>query len=68
MKREKEEEREKRSKGKEGKIVEENLEEGKVRKLTEDFFFVLFFFCFSLFETTEICLGCTKMESLGEIF
>ena len=27
-----------------------------------------FFFCLSLFETTEICLGCTKMEILGGNF
>ena len=27
-----------------------------------------FFFCFSLFETTEVCLGCTKMEVFGENF
>ena len=31
------------------------------------FFFFFFFFCLLLFETTELCLGCTKMEiSTGE--
>ena len=31
------------------------------------FFFFFFFFLFTLFETTEICLGSTKMEiSNGE--
>ena len=35
------------------------MEGGKVRKW---FFFFFFFFCFSLFKTTKICFGSTKME------
>ena len=34
---------------------------GITRIVAEDLFF-FFFFCFSLFETTEICFGSTKME------
>ena len=67
--------------------MEENLKwkrkgmenENEQRTFSFFFFFVLFcfvlFFCLSLFETTEICLGCTKMEisagkkiGKGEIF
>ena len=29
------------------------------------FLFVLFVFCLSLFETTEICLGSTKMDNFA---
>ena len=44
--------------GKEGKIVEENLKlKGERYKMSRGLFF-----CLSLFETTKICLGCTKME------
>ena len=35
------------------------MEGGKVTKWGETFLFV---FCFSLFKTTKICFGCTKME------
>ena len=35
-------------------------------KMSRGLFF--FFFGLSLFETTEICLGCTKIEILGENF
>ena len=38
------------------------MEGEEVWNCAEDPFF--FFVCFSLFETTEICLGCTKMENL----
>ena len=53
-------------KGKEEKY--ENVNDQRDPPLS--FFFFFFFFCLSLFETTEICLGCTKMEIsiMGEIF
>ena len=53
------------------KIIREGgkckLEEEKVQKWAEDFFFFFFFLFFFAchflkFETTEICLGSTKME------
>ena len=43
------------------KREEENLKwKGKGMKMRRGPFF--FFFCLSLFETNEICMGCTKME------
>ena len=77
----KEEEREKR--GKEKKIKMEREKKGKLskgrRKLKMEgkgmkmssgpfSFFLSFFFCLSLFETTENCLGCIKIQILGRIF
>ena len=38
------------------------MEGGKVPKWGEDLFFFFFFFCFSLFKTTKICFGSTKLE------
>ena len=38
------------------------MEGGKVTKCGEDFFFpACFCFCYSLFKTTEICCGSTKI-------
>ena len=37
-----------------------NLKEKRYENEQRTFFF--FFFCLSLFETTEICLGSTKLE------
>ena len=59
---EKEEEREKKGteKGKTGReIVKLKIWKGKGMKMSRGLFF---FFCLSLFETSEICLECTKME------
>ena len=44
------------------------MEGEEVWNFTEDFFFLFFFFSFflSAFETTEVCLGCTKMENFTE--
>ena len=66
-------ERQGNGEGNDRKIVVENLELKGERYENEQrifFFFFFFFFClfFSLFETTKICLGCTKMEILGENF
>ena len=36
--------------------------EGYENELRTFFLSFFFFFCLSLFETTEMCLGCTKME------
>ena len=50
---------------KKGKIVkgdEENLKWKAERVKMSRGPFSFFFFCLSLFETTEICLGCTKMD------
>ena len=59
----------KRAKGEEGKLgEEENLKwmgkgmKGMDGERYEKKQRTFFFFCLSLFETTEICLGCTKME------
>ena len=46
--------------GNKGKIEEENLKLKFKRYENEQRTF--FFFCLSLFETTKICLGCTKIE------
>ena len=52
----------KRRKNVKGKVGKLKIEGRKVTKWGDFFFFLFSFFCFSLFKTTEICFGSTKME------
>ena len=49
----------KEGKSKEGGKLK--MEGGKSNKMRRGLFFFFFFFCFSLFKTTKICFGSTKM-------
>ena len=40
----------------------------KLKNEERTFFFSFFFFCFSLFKTTKICLGSTKMKIVYRSF
>ena len=56
-----EKERRKIVKGKVENVKKEG--ERSMKMIRGPFLFFLFLFCFSLFGTTEICFGCTKMEN-----
>ena len=50
---------------KEEKKIKMEVRKGQSMKMSRGFFFL---FCLLLFETTEICLGCTNMKILGRNF